>query len=265
MRTLAFSTVPFGWSVFIFVPGAAFEVTLVSMGLLLLSTTLATQTVLQSSFPHALGANVIGFFLWSAVLSELMSRQDLYAPAVFLWELGGCSALFTPYPLAPFLTTCGRAPWLSPLWEREKEEPFHYFPSPLAPLPSSQEGRGGPDRARETEGDVSYKVTDREWRGTTLGVGFDAGKARRLRAHAWSDELGGSATAEGQRSATVGCTERGPTVRAPSTAISGQASGPTLGTNGIRQAQDERTDILTPGGPVRSWPFDRLRMSGLTF
>lgn len=89
VRTLAFSTVPFGWSVFIFVPGAAFEVTLISMGLLLLSTTLATQTVLQSSFPRALGANVVGFFLWSAVLSELMSRQDFYAPAVFLWELGG--------------------------------------------------------------------------------------------------------------------------------------------------------------------------------
>ena len=89
VRTLAFSTVPFGWSVFIFVPGVAFEVTLISMGLLLLSTTLATQTALGSSLGRALGANVVGFFLWLTVLGELMSFRDQFAPAPFLFELGG--------------------------------------------------------------------------------------------------------------------------------------------------------------------------------
>ena len=89
VRTLAFASVPFGWSVFIFVPGAEYEITLISLGLLLLSTTLATQTAIGGSLGRALGANLIGFFVWVAVLSALMSRENLYAPAVFLWELGG--------------------------------------------------------------------------------------------------------------------------------------------------------------------------------
>jgi len=89
VRTLAFSTVPFGWSVFIFVPGAGFEVAVVSMGLLLLSTTLATQTVLGSSLARALGGNVVGFFLWLTVLSELVTFADPFAPAAFVFELGG--------------------------------------------------------------------------------------------------------------------------------------------------------------------------------
>lgn len=89
VRTLAFSTVPFGWSLFIFIPGAAFEVALVSMGLLLMSTTLATQTVLGSTLARALGANVVGFFLWLTVLSELVTFRNPFAPAAFLFELGG--------------------------------------------------------------------------------------------------------------------------------------------------------------------------------
>jgi hypothetical protein len=89
VRTLAFATVPFGWSFLIFVPGIEYEVTLISVGLLLLSTTLATQVAAGGSLGKALGANLVGFFLWSRVLSELMGRSEQYAPAVFIWELGG--------------------------------------------------------------------------------------------------------------------------------------------------------------------------------
>ncbi len=49
VRTLAFAAVPFGWSFLIFVPGIEYPVTLIALGLLLLSTTLATQTAVGGS------------------------------------------------------------------------------------------------------------------------------------------------------------------------------------------------------------------------
>ena len=89
VRTLSFATVPFAFSFLIFVPGLHYPITLITSGLLLLSTTLATQTALGGGIARALGANLIGFFLWAAVLSALMSRDDSFAPALFLWERFG--------------------------------------------------------------------------------------------------------------------------------------------------------------------------------
>ena len=88
-RTLAFATVPFAVSFLIFIPGLEFTVSLIAIALLFLSTTLAVQTALNLPIGRAVGANAVGFFLWLIVLSTLMSRDNSFAPAVFLWERFG--------------------------------------------------------------------------------------------------------------------------------------------------------------------------------
>lgn len=55
VRTLAFAAVPFGWSFLIFVPGIEYPITLIALGLLLLSTTLATQTAAGGGWGEAGG------------------------------------------------------------------------------------------------------------------------------------------------------------------------------------------------------------------
>ncbi len=89
VRTLAFATTPFVFSALIFIPGLSFAVTLISISLLLLSTTLATQTSIGGSIGRALGANIFGFFIWITVLSALISRSDTFAPAIFIWDRFG--------------------------------------------------------------------------------------------------------------------------------------------------------------------------------
>ena len=89
VRTLSFATVPFTFSFFIFLPGLGYAVTLLSVGLLLLSTTLATQTALGTSLARALGSNLFGFVLWLIVLSALSDRDGQFAPPIFLWERFG--------------------------------------------------------------------------------------------------------------------------------------------------------------------------------
>jgi len=88
VRTLSFATVPFAFSFFIFIPGLEFPITLTAAGLLLLSTTLATQIAVGSSIGRALSANALGFLLWVAVLSAL-SGNNSFAPPLFLWERFG--------------------------------------------------------------------------------------------------------------------------------------------------------------------------------
>ncbi len=89
VRTLSFATVPFTFSFFIFLPGLGYAVTLLSVGLLLLSTTLATQIALGTSLARALGSNLFGFVLWLIVLSALNDRDGQFAPPIFLWERFG--------------------------------------------------------------------------------------------------------------------------------------------------------------------------------
>lgn len=89
VRTLSFATVPFAFSSLIFIPGLEYTVTLISVGLLILSTTLATQAAVGGTIGRALGSNLVGFFLWVVVLSSVMSRDGNFAPGVFLWERFG--------------------------------------------------------------------------------------------------------------------------------------------------------------------------------
>ena len=89
VRTISFATVPFTFSFFIFLPGLGYAVTLLSVGLLLLSTTLATQIALGTSLARALGSNLFGFVLWLIVLSALNDRDGQFAPPIFLWERFG--------------------------------------------------------------------------------------------------------------------------------------------------------------------------------
>ena len=89
VRTLAFATVPFAVSFLIFIPGLEFTVSLIAIALLFLSTTLAVQTTLNLSVGRAVGANAVGFALWVVVLSSLMTRENAFAPAIFLWERFG--------------------------------------------------------------------------------------------------------------------------------------------------------------------------------
>ncbi len=86
VRTLSFASVPFGFSFLIFIPGLAYPITLVTVALLVLSTTLATQTAIGRSTGRALGVNLVGFVFWAAVMSALMSRDNAFAPAVFIWD-----------------------------------------------------------------------------------------------------------------------------------------------------------------------------------
>ena len=89
VRTLSFSTVPFAVSFLIFIPGLEFPIALVAVGLLLLSTTLATQIAVGGSIGRALSANVLGFLLWVVVLSAVNSGDNGFAPPIFLWERFG--------------------------------------------------------------------------------------------------------------------------------------------------------------------------------
>jgi hypothetical protein len=86
VRTLSFASLPFALAFFVFIPGLEFVVTLLAVALLLLSMTLATQRALGGSVGRALGANVVGFFLWLLVLTTLMSDAGTFAPGVFLWD-----------------------------------------------------------------------------------------------------------------------------------------------------------------------------------
>ena len=86
VRTLSFASVPFGFSFLIFIPGLAYPVTLIAIALLVISTTFATQIATGRPSGRALGINLVGFFLWTAVMSTLMSPSNAFAPAVFIWE-----------------------------------------------------------------------------------------------------------------------------------------------------------------------------------
>lgn len=86
VRTLSFASVPFAFSSLIFIPGLAYPITLIAIALLVISTTLATQIATGRPTGRALGVNLVGFFLWTAVMSTLMSPSNAFAPAVFLWE-----------------------------------------------------------------------------------------------------------------------------------------------------------------------------------
>ena len=87
VRTHAFASVPFGFSGLILIPGLEFTISVITLGLLLISTTQAARVSLGVSLGRALGANLFGFFIWLVVLTALTDRGDAYAPAIFFWSL----------------------------------------------------------------------------------------------------------------------------------------------------------------------------------
>ena len=88
VRTMSFAVTPFAISGLMFIPGLAFEVSLLAFGLLLMSTTLAVRAALGVTLGRALGTNLLGFFIWVLVLSTLMDDRDYFAPGAFIWGGG---------------------------------------------------------------------------------------------------------------------------------------------------------------------------------
>ena len=85
VRTISYASFPFAVSFFIFIPGLEYPITLLAVALLVISTTLATRVSLGLSFGRALGSNLIGFFLWALILTQLMEPGGYFAPAIFVW------------------------------------------------------------------------------------------------------------------------------------------------------------------------------------
>lgn len=88
VRVMGFAAAPFALSLLMFVP--ILDVAIAYTGLVILfgTTMIAVQSATDAPAGRAMAANTAGFFVWTLILSLLVTDENAYAPGVFLWDFG---------------------------------------------------------------------------------------------------------------------------------------------------------------------------------
>jgi hypothetical protein len=88
VRVMGFAAAPLALMALMFVPIVDVGIAFTSMVLLFGTTLIAVQSVTDAPAGRALVANGAGFLVWAVVLSLFVSDDNVYAPGIFVFDVG---------------------------------------------------------------------------------------------------------------------------------------------------------------------------------
>ncbi len=88
IRTMGYAAIGFAPGLLFAIPAVGFAFGLAAIGMVLLLTNHAIQSTTNAPADKVMIANFTGFLVWAVVLSLLITRENPYAPNVFLgWSI----------------------------------------------------------------------------------------------------------------------------------------------------------------------------------
>lgn len=88
LRVMGFATVPLALGLLMFIPVFEFAVGATVLAMLFGLTVIAVQSATDAPAGKVLVATAAGFLVWAFVLTLFVSRENIYAPGFFIFDIG---------------------------------------------------------------------------------------------------------------------------------------------------------------------------------
>ena len=88
VRVMGFATVPLALGLIMFIPVFEFAVGVTVLAMFFGLTVIAVQSATDAPAGKVLVATAVGFLVWAFVLTLFVTRENIYAPGFFMFDIG---------------------------------------------------------------------------------------------------------------------------------------------------------------------------------